>query len=523
MISEDTRSPKEGFILARWTALEQIRRPYLIRAYKYASITIPYLLQENDVSQEELQIDYAGVGAEYINHLANIYLDEMFPSHRSFFKLQLPASKMEQVVQDSKKTEIEIQQLFATSETEARWKFEKKHTRVALLDHIKQLIITGNSLLFALPDDAFVQNYAMDEYVILRDTSGKLMELITKDTVSVESLDPILKAKVLKVATDIDETTDHIERRVNIYTYIRRDKEDSTTFLVDQSVDAIPIGEQISYPENLLPWIPTCWNRVRREMWGRGLVEDHYGSFFGMSILVEALVIAGAIATDFKFLVKPGSTVDIVNLNNSASGTYHYGNVEDVKPIDLGKRTELEFVATLVDMYRKQLGKVFLVLSSQMRDAERVTVEENRLRAQELNKAHGGVFGNLAVTLQSPMAELNLRDIDILIKGSDVKPIIMTGLDAMGRAADNEKILYFFNDLAALATVPEPFQRAIKIPDLMTKLGTGRDIDTSFILTKEELAAQQEAEQEAQLKLAATQGMIDKSEPEQLAEGMQNA
>jgi hypothetical protein len=54
-------------------------------------------------------------------------------------------------------------------------------------------------------------------------------------------------------------------------------------------------------------------------------VEEHYGSFWTMSILTEALAIGCVTLADIKFLVRPGSLIDIEQLNAAASGTYHFG------------------------------------------------------------------------------------------------------------------------------------------------------------------------------------------------------
>ena len=517
----DYINPLDGEIASRYTFLTGIRDPFLTRCYKYSRVTIPSLLpEEEDSSTSEMLLDYSTIGAEYVNHLANTYVDEMFPSHRTFFKLVLPEDEKIETAEEDGITTSEVDQAFNKTEKEARSVFDKRHGRVAVLDGLKHLIVTGNTCLYWPPDGGLVQNYAMDQYVVWRDNSGKLLELITEDKRSLLSLEPEMREKVIMALPEYKPGMDEANEFVTLYTYIRRNPENTTEFLVDQSVEQINIGEQVSYPQELLPWMPLYWNRTRREVWGRGLVEDHYGGFFALSILTEALVTAGAIATDFKFLVKPGSMVDIVELNNSASGTYHYGNPEDVQPVDLGKRTELQFVSQLVDMYTKRLGKVFLVLSSQMRDAERVTAEENRLRAQELNKAHGGVFGVLGLTLQAPTAELLLRDLDVVLKGSTIKPIITTGLDAMGRSSENEKILAFFGDLAGLQAVPEPFLQGLKITDLMRILGTGRDIDTSIIMSAKELQQAQAAQAEAEARRSAVDSMNKQASPEALAEGL---
>lgn len=518
----DAEAPKKGFILSRFNALKTYRESYLTRGYKYSKITIPSLLpEEEDSSTTELLLDYSTVGAEYVNHLANKYVSVMFPVHRCFFKLQLPAEQMIAESQKSGMAPAELEQLFSVTEREARRVLEKKHARVAVLDAMKHLVVTGNSLIYMLPDEELVQNYALDEYVLFRDQSGRTLEIITEDKKSVYSLPDELREEVINSLDDIDEKTDLNEYNVKILTYVRVNPDDPKTYLVNQSVEGIPIGVTEKYTKDLLPWIPCVWQRTRREHYGRGLVEDHYGAFYALSILMEALVAAGIIMTDFKFLVKPGSILDIVRMNSAATGTYHYGNPDDVAMVDHGQKNDMQFVTGLVDEYRKALGKVFLVLSSQIRDSERTTAEENRMRAAELDTAHGGVFGNLALTLQTPMSTLLLRDLDVLIAGSGIEPVILTGIDAMGRASENEKYAYLFEDLSRLQNVPEEFRAWFKGGDLLTKLSTGRDVDASVIKTSEEFQADQQAAMEQQAQMQAGESMIDKAEPEQIAEAMQ--
>jgi len=108
----------------------------------------------------------------------------------------------------------------------------------------------------------------------------------------------------------------------------------------------------------------------------------------------------------------------------------------------------------------------------------------------------------------------------VLIEGSSVEPVIMTGLDAMGRTSENEKLLYAFNDLSALNNVPEQFTARFKISDLLTTILIGRDVDAEVVYTEKEFAATQAQNAEQQVAAGATESMIDKAEPEQLAEGL---
>ena len=365
-----------GEILKRYNQLKVKRDPYLTRGWKYSAITIPSILPEvKDSASLEMQIDYSTVGAEYVNHLANVYLDEMFPVHRCFFKLQSPVDQLFADSQMSGKSPAEIESLYSLTEREARWKFEQKHSRVAILDALKHLIITGNALLYVLPDAGLVQTYALDEYMVQRDSSGTVLEILTEDKKALGTCDPELRDQIITTSDTLDINDEDLNlKEVRILTHIKMSPDNKDIYIVNQSVEGVPVGEQEEFHKDFLPWIVCVWDRTRREHYGRGLVENHYGAFYALSLLMETLVIAGVILGDFKFLVKPGSVVDILRLNSSHAGSYHYGNPEDVQLIDHGRSDSLQFVAGLVDEYRKQLGKVFLVLSSQLRHAERVEI-----------------------------------------------------------------------------------------------------------------------------------------------------
>lgn len=115
-----------------------------------------------------------------------------------------------------------------------------------------------------------------------------------------------------------------------------------------------------------------------------------------------------------------------------------------------------------------------------------------------------------------------LRDIKVDTDGSNVNIHVITGLDAMGRTADNEKMLYLFNDLKQLNDIPEPILARFKPEQIVTLLANGRDVeDKTFIMSDEDFAIEQEKAAKAQAAAVAAQEMNKKAEPEQIAEGLQ--
>lgn len=515
-----TQESPEGYIKERAGVLSTYRDPYLNRAYNYAKVTLPYIINETeDNSSSEVQLDYNSIGAEYTNHLANRYMNDLFPANRSFFKLRIQDDEITGE-SDAKQDELLVQ-----GERAARWQFEKRQCRMSYLDALKHCIVTGNALVYYPPDQEIgVQTYALDEYYVMRAPDGTILEIITEDKIAIANLDPDIKQQVIS-ELDLDVDSDLYSETAIIYTYIRLDPENNKQYVVDQAIEGIPLdGTLQTYPKELLPWMPLVWNLTRRENYGRGLIEDHYGSFWALSVLTEALVTGGAILTDFKFFVRPGSMLDVTEMNASASGTYHYADPDDVGTLDHGKANDFKFILELINWYQQKLGKVFLVLSSQMRSAERVTAEENRLRAQELDTAHGGTFSNFSQIWQAPTANLLMRDINVDLKGSGVEPVIITGLDAMGRTADNEKFLYLVNDLAAMQNIPEEVRGRIKPDELLLFLSHGRDVDiTKLVMTIEEYQQAQAEQAAAQQAMMASQEMVKKAEPDQIARGLQDA
>jgi len=362
-----------GFIKQRYNTLNEKRIPYVDRAKEYSKVTLRYIIPDDeaaDTGTQEFQRDFSSVGADNVNFLANKYMLTLFPPNRSFFKLQLNVSN--QTAEHLGVTTAEMDVMMTKAEREARWLLEKKHGRSTLIDIIKHLIVAGNALLY-YPEDGNIQMYALDQYVIQRSLDGTITEIVTKDKKSLASLDLDTREAVL-AAMDYGDTIDFHKTNVNLYTYIHTNRDNPEEMLVEQAVEGEPINTPFVIKKEKNRWIPLAWQRTRRETYGRGLVEDHYGSLWAIAVLSEAIVTGAAVMSDIKFLVKPGSILDVAEMNAAASGTYHVGEPDDVAPVGIDKARDLQFIQGLIEKYEQHLGKAFLSLSSQMRQAERVNI-----------------------------------------------------------------------------------------------------------------------------------------------------
>lgn len=514
-----TDVPAAGIIKQRADTLKTIRDKYRDRAREYAKVTLPYLVPELDETDStEFQNDYNTEGAKLVNATANTYVESLFPAGKSFIKMMMEEEDYK-AMETQGTSKATVESLFGTIERNFRYRFETVGSRATLLDGLKHLLVSGN-FCFYKPKEGKLMGYAIDEFMLLRSLDGQLEELITVDKKFIASLDPEVRAAV---ASEMNLEQDDVETVVDLYTWIRRDPESPDKWVSDQAVESIPVGEQNQYTTKSLRWIPVMWNRTRREMYGRGLVEEHYGSFWTLSILSEALAVGCVSLSDIKYLVRPGSMVNVTELNSSASGTYHYGESDDINAISTDRQRDIIMIKDVIEIYKRHLAEVFMYLPGTMRDAERVTAEENRLRAASLEKAHGGVYSQLADSLQRPYANLLLWEMDLKNLESDgVKIQITTGLDALSRGSENDKINHWISDLSNLQAVPEAIIGTFKLNEFVKKTAAGRDVDhASFIMNEKEQAQANQAMQQQQERAVAGQELAKKAEPEELAAAMQ--
>ena len=153
-----------------------------------------------------------------------------------------------------------------------------------------------------------------------------------------------------------------------------------------------------------------------------------------------------------------------------------------------------------------------------VRDAERVTAEEIRLIARDLEMALGGVYTRLAQIFQLPVARLLLQRIDFKLGDDFVEPIIVTGLDALSRSGDLEAFRMFTQDVSLIGAIDPEVRAEMDIPSIIRFLAINNNLDTEMALKSAE-QREQEAQQQAQAQEEAVQNEIrTKAAPQLLAQ-----
>lgn len=503
--NEKSGSPeghKEKKLSDRWATLNGKKGDILRRCEDYSLWTLPYIFPATGSKHTELQGAVGSVGARAVNHLSNKIVMTLFQPAQPFFRLMVASDITAELTEaakggdnDAKEVLENLDKILANAEKDAMRELDYNKYRTEATNIAKNLIITGNALIYHPEDGSRVQSYNLRDYCVVRDLSGIVIEIVTRDTKDLYTFAPEVQ-KVLKDAKGSKKKYDKDNCQVTLYTQLKL--EDDGKFHLRQAADDIDLDSQAAWPKEDMPWIPLTWNLVRGEDYGRGLVEDYAGTFHALFVLNNALVDAVGIASDIKFLVNPASVLDVKALNEAESGTYHSGKEGDITTVQLDKQIDLAIVESAVERFTREIAQAFLLNSATTRDAERVTAEEIRLVANELELSHGGIYSRFAEEWQFPTARLMLRRVDINIgKGRTVYPQIITGLDSLSRAGDLDNLRLWISDLTMLDAVPEDIRAVIDPFRFAEFSGIRRGVDYAKILKTPE-QVQGEAQQAKQ-------------------------
>lgn len=493
-----------GAAKERYERLALQREPFLRRARDAAKLTIPSLLPPaGHTGFSALPQPWQSTGSRGVNNLASNLLLSLFPPSAPFFRLKVDERIREQAAGESAEAgldfggiEQELQTELVRAERAIMDEFETWSVRTTVFEALKHAAAFGNAL-FYWPEDAFPRVYALDSYVVSRDPSGNILELLTRELVAPETLPEAVRANLkeagMGVVTDTADPKSH-----ELFTWVRRRPGKEGVFEAHQELGegVILKGTQSTWPERVLPWRPLRFNKVSGESYGRGHVEEHFGDLKSLDVLSQALIEAAEQATRVVWLVKPNATTKSRVIAEAPNGAVRAGNEEDVGTLKLDKAADMRVALELQQDLKMSLGFAFLLRQGIQRQAERVTAEEVRLMAQELEDALGGVYSVQATEFQLPLVEIARNRLErngVLNPTNVVRASIVTGLEALGRG---HEVLQLERWLQTMIALPG-FAELLNVREVATRGANGLGVQLENLLLDPEVVAQRQ--QQAQL------------------------
>jgi hypothetical protein len=230
-------------------------------------------------------------------------------------------------------------------------------------------------------------------------------------------------------------------------------------------------------------------------------VEEVHGDLKSLEALTGAIVEGSAASAKLLFMVRPNGTTKARSIADAPNGAIISGAAEDVTTLQAQKFNDFRVAQETMNTISERLAFSFLLNSSVQRNAERVTAEEVRFMAQELETALGGIYSVLSQEFQLPLVNLLLAKMQKEGKmpkfpKDTLKPQIVTGLEALGRGQDLNKLNQFLSMLQPLG--PEVIQSELNIGDYLDRLGASLGIDTQGLVKSDE-QKQQEAQQQQEM------------------------
>jgi len=480
----------------RYDTLTTYRTPYLQRAWDCSELTLPALLPRNGHNSTTiLPTPFQNIGARGLNHLSTKLWMSLFPPNVPFFKMlmdEMLINKMEQAngEEGAKNLKTEFDKAFSAIERMVMADIEATADRVPLFEALQHILVAGNVLLHFAKEGLRV--FHLDQFVVRRDPAGHVLEIILK-----EEVDPVVLPEVIREKFKNSPKYGG-KKTACLYTHIirRTDKWEVVQEAVGEKIEKT----RGTYELDKCPWLTLRFKRINGEDYGRGYVEDYMGDLMSLENLTAAIVQGSAAAAKVLFLVKPNSSTKVKVLAKTGNGGFASGNADDVTVLRLDKAQDFQTAKALRDDFITQLSYCFLMNTAIQRQAERVTAEEIRFMAQELEQALGGFYSIMSVELQLPYVKIKMDSLQRrgrlpkLPKGA-VRPSIVTGIEALGRGNDRNKLVQFVQTVFTALTPPIA-AKYLNPSEVIARLAISDGIDTkNLIFTEDQIAA---ADQQAQ-------------------------
>ncbi len=494
-------APLEATAAARYNKLAVIRQPYLDRGRECAALTIPMLIPlEGSTGSSKFKTPFQSIGARGVNNLASKMSLTLLPPNTSIFRAKIKESVNEE---RSAEADAKLEKILAQIEKQVVDRLEASNVRSTAFELFKHLITAGNGL-FYIPEDESrgMRMFPLSHYAIKRDPYGTVLEIVVEEDVSPMAL-PEACQDVIKASEHKSENPDV---SVKLYTWI---KKVGKRYEIHQEVcnTVVPESEG-SYPEDKLPWLPLRFIKVDGEDYGRSYIEEYLGDLTSLEGLMQAIVEGSAAAARLLFLVNPNGSTKAKSLIDAPNGGFVTGNAEDVTTLQTNKQSDLQSAIEMSRDLTQRLSMAFLLNSAIQRNGERVTAEEIRYMAQELEDALGGIYSVQAQEFQAPVVHINLDRLQKakLIPKLDkkyVKIVIVTGIEALGRGHDLQKDLQFAE---TMKTLPPEAQAVVDWQQVASSIATNSGVNPKFIRSPEDIAAMQQQAAQSQMTQDAIKG-----------------
>ncbi|WP_081262295.1 portal protein [Ralstonia solanacearum] len=474
----------------RYKELVPDRDPYLRRAMACAAITVPSVCPPEGMTPASvLPQTYSSFGPRAVTNLGSKLMMAFLPPGDSAFNINVAIQVLMREGVLSPPPDI-IKGL-AQCEQLVNAKIEALNWRRQTFTSLVHLIVNGNVVEYIQPDGK-IKLFRLDQFVCVRDFSGKVMEIVTAETLRVRALPKQLRALTSKKESE------------NCVLYTRFEWIDDTRYAVQQDLDTVSVKPYTEH-NGIMPANAIAWDLVPGEQYGRSHVEHNYSDLLGLDKTSQYLRESGAIAARNLIFVAPNAAGGnlrkrIAEARNGAVISGKGGAQGDVQPFQFNNSNAMQALSAEKADLKRDLSVAFLLTNDLRRDAERVTAYELEMLVTEIEQSLGGTYSYLG----PEMLGWRLKKLVAIMKSANELPpigdgdteiTVTTGLEALGKDAKLKRVRSFFG---LLNETPQAFQEQasqyVKFDTILTPaaaaLGFPQSIKTADEVQQEQAAAQ---------------------------------
>lgn len=463
---------------SRFKELDGNRTTVRDRAVLCSEMTLPYLVRETSATEnDDLSREYVqGFGAKLVNHLVGKFALSILPPEQPFFTLSPTQEALESVTQGDVAMSQEAMKILAQKEDSVMRYIRKSRFRKSLFKALRLACVTGQAIIEKYEDSKY-RVFNLNGFVVERDALGTIVTLIIREKID---------ARTLPEEVNYDLQNDGEMEEIEIYT-IAQLLEDGT-YQIQQEIEDEVVNDIGIIKEFNDRFISVEWNLLDDEDYPRSFVEEYLGTFLSLNKQLKVLNESAVASSKIVHTVNPNGLTKYKDFVDAKNGDAIPGKEDDIGTIRANKNYDMQTTYQLVQDYKKELAEAFLMGSSSVRNAERVTAHEIRLMAQELEASFGGVYTNIAEEIQIPLVEEGLKSIK-LDTGDDIDVIITSGIEALGRNVELTKINNMMSELQMLGSIVgmEAIARTVNVNSVATAI-----ISNSGVAGKNFIYSQQE-------------------------------
>lgn len=489
-----------------WDGMTSDRETMMSRKERLAEVTIPSVLADKNyqVKNESLSNGATSLGAQGAINIVNKLMLAMFAPGVSFMRLELAAAEKARFMEQLQlKDDSLLTDVMAEGEREALRVLEQSGSRPALYEGLSALVCVGD-VLMDLSDKDIISFISLRDYAVERNRKGQVLRLVFREITRVQDLEDEAEKEYRNAVPNCKPRD-----KVTVYTTVRftRGMYRSTIYVED--VELSPRHSGKWKPENL-PWRALTWRLPLGQDYGISLAEDYSNDLGTHDIVSEAMADGSVLASQFRWACNPGGLTQPEDVTGGHNGDVIPADPKDLSLIFANMGNQLSTIMQIEEVYARRIGRGFLMNSAVTRDSERTTAEEVRIQAMELEQSLGGVYSRLAIDMQAPIARWQLRAANINIRGTKIQPTIITGLDALSRSAELQRLIGFLGDVSTLAEIPPETREMLNEEPIISDMAAGRGVNrTKYVATAEVVSQRREQREQAAANQQAVQTGVE--------------